>query len=277
MNITRWLAAALVLILAASARAAAPPDLSSLDWQVGPATADLGDIGSIRIPDGYAFLGSKDTARFMTMTENIANGDEYLLAPKDLSWFATFEFNDTGYIKDNEKIDADSLLQSVKEGTEQSNKVRRKKGWGTLSIVGWRFKPQYDEKSHLLEWAFLAKDDKTGNPVANYNTRVLGRTGVMSVTVAADPQSLDTAIGQFKKVVSGYQFADGKRYAQYKPGDKVAEYGLAALIAGGAAAVATKKGFFSVIGAALAAGWKFLLAGLAAAGAAIRKMFGKKA
>ena len=213
----------------------------------------------------------------MTMTENIANGDEYLLAPKDLSWFATFEFNDTGYIKDNEKIDADSLLQSVKKGTEQSNKVRRKKGWSTLSIVGWRFKPQYDEKSHLLEWAFMAKDDKTGNPVANYNTRVLGRTGVMSVTVAADPQSLDTAIGQFKKVVSGYQFADGKRYAQYKPGDKVAEYGLAALIAGGAAAVATKKGFFSVIGAALAAGWKFLLAGLAAAGAAIRKMFGKKA
>jgi uncharacterized membrane-anchored protein len=56
----------------------------------------------------------------------------------------------------------------------------------------------------------------------------------------------------------------------------VAEFGLAALVLGGAAAVATKKGFWAVIGGFLAAFWK-LLAGLAvAAVAALGGLFKKK-
>ncbi len=251
--------------------------LASLHWQVGPTTGTIGDKGTIAVPKGYVFLGKEDTAKFMTLTENLSSGEEYILAPDDLGWFAIFQFEATGYVKDDEKIDADDLLESVKDNTERANEERRKKGWSTMSITGWRFPPRYDNGTHLLEWAFLGKDDENGSAVVNYNTRILGRTGVMGVVVVADPGTVGAAVGQFKAALKGYEFDDGERYAQYQPGDKVAEYGLAALIAGGAAAVAAKKGFFSIILGALAAGWKIVLAALAGVGAWLRSRFRSKA
>jgi uncharacterized membrane-anchored protein len=49
---------------------------------------------------------------------------------------------------------------------------------------------------------------------------------------------------EFKAVLAGYSFNEGERYAEYRSGDKVAEYGLSALIIGGAAAAAAKSGAF---------------------------------
>jgi uncharacterized membrane-anchored protein len=51
---------------------------------------------------------------------------------------------------------------------------------------------------------------------------------------------------------------------------------LAALIAGGAAAVATKKGFWAVLAAALASMWKLLIVGVVAVLAGIKKIFSRK-
>jgi uncharacterized membrane-anchored protein len=56
----------------------------------------------------------------------------------------------------------------------------------------------------------------------------------------------------------------------------VAKYGLAALIVGGVAAVAAKKGLFSVLAGFLAVAWKFLVAGAVAAMAWLRRLFAKK-
>jgi uncharacterized membrane-anchored protein len=56
----------------------------------------------------------------------------------------------------------------------------------------------------------------------------------------------------------------GERYAEFKPGDRAAEYGLAGLIVGGAAAAAAKsgalKGFIKVIGVAAIAAFAALAA-----------------
>jgi uncharacterized membrane-anchored protein len=77
-------------------------------------------------------------------------------------------------------------------------------------------------------------------------------------------------------LLNGYSFNAGESYAEYRPGDKVAEYGLAALIVGGAAAVAAKKGLFGVLATFLAAAWKFLVAAVVGALAWVRKKFGAK-
>ena len=53
-------------------------------------------------------------------------------------------------------------------------------------------------------------------------------------------------------------------------------FGLAALVLGGAAAVATKKGFWAVLGGFFAAGWKFIIAGAVALFAGIGKIFSRK-
>ena len=250
--------------------------IAQLAWQFGPTEAVIGDKALMKIPEGYAFLNNTETKKFMEINHNISSGQEYVLAPETLGWFAVFRFNPVGYVKDDETLDAAQVLEAVKAGTVEGNKERSNRGWSTMSIVGWRFQPQYDRQANLLEWAFVAKDDSTKEDIINYNTRLLGRTGVMEVILVADPARLDTSIGELKTTLTGYQFAAGEKYAEFQQGDRVAEFGLAALVAGGAAAVAAKKGFFAMIGAFLAAAWKFVLAGVIAAGVWLKSLFTKK-
>ena len=83
------------------------------------------------------------------------------------------------------------------------------------------------------------------------------------------------------QLCTGCQFNGGDSYADYRPGDKVAEYGLAGLIVGGAVAAAVKtgvlKGLWKVIVAGAAAMWKVLCVGVVVAAiAGLKKLFGRK-
>lgn len=82
----------------------------------------------------------------------------------------------------------------------------------------------------------------------NYTVRILGRSGVMNAILVTTPETLLTDLQEFRTALNGYDFVAGQRYAEFKQGDKVAEYGLAALIIGGAAAAAAKSGIFKVLG-----------------------------
>jgi uncharacterized membrane-anchored protein len=247
--------------------------ISELDWEYGPTTGHIGSKATINVPNEYVFLGSKDTVKLMEMMENISSGNEYVFAPDDLRWFAVFEFDPVGYVKDNETLDPDFLLDSMVEGTNQGNIERRKRGWGTMTVMGWRFPPRYDDQANLLEWAFLAKQDSDNSEVINYNTRLLGRTGVMSVVLVTDPSMLDSSVMELKRTFNGYSFVSGEKYSEYKKGDRVAEFGLAALIVGGAAAVATKKGFWAILAGFLGAAWKFLAVAVVGLFAWIKSIF----
>lgn len=251
--------------------------LADLPWQFGPTTGTIGGRATIKVPEGYAFLGPEGTRKLNVIMQNPDSGkDTYTFAPEDMTWTAYFEFNETGYIKDNETLDATEILSSVREGTNQANVERRKQGWDPLNVVGWSFEPKYDASSKALEWAILAETEKSKQQIVNYNTRLLGRKGVMEVVVVATPADLSKSIANFKGLLGGYDFASGEKYSEFRAGDHVAEYGLAALITGGAAAVAAKKGFFGVIAAFLAAAWKFLLAGVIGLGAWIKSRFSAK-
>lgn len=246
--------------------------VGELPWQLGPTKADIADRATIALPESYAFLGAEDTRKLNVLLENPPTGaDEYTVAPDDLNWIAFFNFSETGYIKDDETLDPDEILNSIREGTEHGNIERRKNGWDTMRIVGWSFKPQYDEQLKTLEWAVLAELEGSGSQVVNYNTRLLGRRGVMEVVLVASPEDLQASIADFKQLLPDYQYNDGERYAQYEPGDRVAAYGLAALITGGAAAVASKKGVFAAIAVFLAKAWKLVIVAIIGIGAALRR------
>ncbi len=251
--------------------------LRKLDWVKGPREMDLFGNSKLKVPAGYVFLNPAETAKFMTLTHNIGGGTQYFFAPQDLSWEVTFNFKDDGYVKDDQKIDADALLASIKENTVQANKVRRERGWDEMEVTGWQTPPHYDPESHRLEWAVAGRDMKTGQQVVNFNTRLLGRGGVMSAVLMTEPDSMTAATSDFKSTLTGFDYTAGQRYAEYKPGDKVAEYGLAALVTGGAAAIAVKTGLWKVILGGLVAGWKFIVAGLVAAMSAARRLFKRKA
>ena len=73
-------------------------------------------------------------------------------------------------------------------------------------------------------------------------------------------------------VLAAVEFNEGHRYADYLPGtDKAAAYGIGGLILG---ATAAKAGFFKLIWVALLASKKLIIAGLIAAGAALKKILG---
>jgi len=251
--------------------------IEDLPWELGPTKGQIGASASIQVPEGYAFLGPAGAREFNRITENPESGvEEYILAKQDLSWIAFFSFDLVGYVKDDEKLDPDELLSSVTEGTEASNEERKANGWDPIHVTGWSFKPQYDNGIKSLEWAFRLKGEHSSGETINYNTRLLGRRGVMQVLLLTSPEELQASVTDFKSKLPGFAFTAGENYADFRAGDHVAEYGLAALVTGGAAAVAAKKGFFAAIGLFLLKMWKLLLIGVVAVGAGFRKFFGGK-
>jgi uncharacterized membrane-anchored protein len=88
----------------------------------------------------------------------------------------------------------------------------------------------------------------------------------MDVDLIASPTQYASITGTFNSLMSGFHYTQGNRYSDFAKGDKVAKYGLTALILGGGAAVALKTGL-------LAKFWKFIVMGIVAIGAAIKKFF----
>ncbi len=127
--------------------------LQSLRWVEGPTIVTVGSNAKFTVPADYVFLNSDDTRRVMELMENPSSGKEYYFGPKDKRWFGLFKYNDTGHVPDDEKIDADSLLDSIRRGTAEANKERATHGWAPMTVLGWRYKPFYDPATQRLEWA----------------------------------------------------------------------------------------------------------------------------
>ena len=242
----------------------------------GPAKAKLESYGEIDVPSGYVFIDGKSTRELMRAKGEPTSGKEVgLIIATNEHWSVFFEYSDIGYVKDDEKdkLDADKILESIKRGTAEANKQRQRAGNPPLEIVGWEIPPKYDSHSHNLEWAIRATSE--GRPLLNYNTRLLGRKGVMEVVLVLEPDQLTGTLPVFRNLLTGYSFSTGQTYAEYRPGDKVAKYGLAALVVGGAAVGAAKLGLFASLAVLLKKAWKLVVLAVAAVAASIKKLFAK--
>ena len=250
-------------------------ELRNLAWQKGPGTGQIAGKAQITIPENYVFLDSQNTRRFLELTGNPPRDGHYTYAPSTLNWFAVFSFSSTGYVKDDEKINPDELLSSLKESDGPSNEERKRLGMSPILTDGWQVPPHYDLETKRLEWGVRLKT-ANGESVVNYTTRLLGRSGVMNATLVSDPGNLPQDIATFNSSLQKFTYVPGEKYAEFKQGDHVAEFGLAALVLGGAAAVATKKGLWGAIAAFLAAFWKLIAGVTVAALAGLRSIFKSK-
>ncbi|MBX2810669.1 MAG: DUF2167 domain-containing protein [Myxococcales bacterium] len=254
--------------------------IDKLSWQKEGSGA-LGERATIVIPEGYRLGDNRTTSRLMAAMGNVPSGEELgILGPHDLHWFVIYEFDDVGYVKDDEELDPDAMLTQQRSAVSESNKYREEKGLATVNLLGWAIPPRYEPNTNVLEWAVKAEfthADATKAVAVNYRTKVLGRRGVMDITVVCSPEDLDRVLPEYRELMNGFSFVEGERYAEYKPGDKIAEYGLAALVLGGATAVAAKTGMFAAILLFFKKGLKLIMVGVVALGAAISRLFtGKK-
>ncbi len=274
---TRVLCGVIFFLFSFSAQAQRDPDvimqeLQKLAWQRGPGEGVIGAKAKIGIPNGFSFLDERNTRRFLELMGNPPRDGHYLIAPANLDWFAVFSFDAVGYVKDDEKIDAAELLDSLKKGDGPGNEERKRLGMAPIYTDGWHVPPHYDSGSKRLEWGMRLRDEKGGMHV-NYTSRLLGRSGVMSAVLVSSPQSLNSDMKEFNGALAGYRFVAGEQYAEFKSGDKIAEYGLAALVVGGAAAAAAKAGLFKSLGKFL---WVIIGGALMGGWALLRKFFGRK-
>lgn len=253
------------------------------DAQVGPAEITLGSEAILKLPENMIFV-PKDTAnRLMVEHGNSSSPDRYgLIMPlsgsEEESWLVDLQFMPEGYIKDDDAKDwdAEKMLTALKKGNEEQNKIRREKGFPEIETHGWIEKPQYDASNHRLIWSIDAyqKGAQDDDPSINYNMFQLGRKGYIELTMVSSLKQVDHIKPLAKSILEQIEFNPGERYEDFNEAtDKIAEYGLTALVGG----VAAKKlGLFAMLAALFAKFGKFAIIGLIALGAVAKKLFNRK-
>ena len=229
----------------------------------GPKTVILGDnIAVINLPKHFIFLDKYDTRKFFEEIKEPYAGNELgiIFPQKDLRWFALFRYVQTGYIKDDEvdKLNPKELLQIIKENTEKANKERKKMGVPTIEVIDWYSPPHYDRYNHSLTWAIIGKQEDRKELVINYSSIILGRYGILSCTVVGEYIDASLIYSKMDFLVSSTKFTQGRKYEEWRQGDKIADITLTGLITGGTAAAAygaAKTGLLAKMG-------KFLFKGI---------------
>lgn len=241
----------------------------------GPYTQSIASVATWQVSQGYLALDPADTTRLMEKLQNPGVTGAWLYGPEKLEpWFAIIDYEQTGHVKDDEKIDAAAIMDQLKRGNEVANEQRRQRGWPDLNIVGWQVAPHYEPDTKRLAWATLV--DENGRTAVNYTTKLLARTGVATVVLVTDVANLDRSVAELKAKLDGFSFNPDQTYYAFRSGDKIAEYGLTGLIVGGAAAAAVKTGAWKWLVGILAAGWKFIGAAILAALAGLRSLFTRR-
>jgi len=305
-NMSRLLALALltaapVMMTAQPARAEQPltaeqqayvAKVNKIIEEIKPQTGDI-TIGeakaTLHLGKDYYFLGPDDARKVLVDAwknpPSSADGVLGLVFEKGKSftdpdaWGAVVTFENSGYVTDEDAKTADyaDLLKQMQEGQESANEQRKEQGYPALHLVGWAQAPTYDPASHSVIWAQNLHGDGDTQNSLNYDVRMLGRFGVLSVNMLSTMGHLTDVQTAAAKLSQAVSFDNGARYADYVPDvDKKAGYGIAGLVAAGVGIAAAKKlGFLAI---ALGLGKKlFVLVALAGAAvwSRIKKLFGK--
>lgn len=262
----------------ADAESDAPP-MPELKYQTGVIVLP-NKMATLNLSDNYRYLDATETEKLLVAWGN-PPGSETLgavvpasIGPfDDEGWAVIVTYIDDGHVddKDAQEIDYAEMLEDMQEGTRADSEERVKAGYGAVELVGWAQEPRYDQATRKLYWAKELKFGGGETNTLNFDVRALGREGVLSLNAVAGMPQMVSVERDMKDLLGMASFNEGYRYEEFnKDTDKVAAYGIGALVAGGLAA---KAGLFAKLGALLLAFKKFIFIGLAALGAFLVRLF----
>lgn len=253
--------------------------------------------GLVNVPEAKAHLNLGDQYYFLPADEarrvlveawgNPPDGMDTVLGmvfPKgksfnDATWGAVVEYEDTGHVSDKDASSQDygSVLADMQKASEESNEARKEQGYPASHLVGWAQAPTYDPKTKTLIWARHLQFDGAEAGTLNYDVRTLGRTGVLSLNMVDTMPNLPAVRTAAAQLGSTVQFDQGARYADYNAStDKLADFGLAGLVAGGAGLLVAKKaGILGLILVLLKKGIAVVIALAAGVGAWLKRKLGR--
>lgn len=258
--------------------------IASLNFQTGKVPLPQAKA-VLNLPPAFQFLNATDAERVLSEYWGNPPGSDAIgmLVPADIalndverSWAIVLQYQDDGYVSDEDakEIDYNELLEDMQDSTRESNDARRQQGYGTVDLVGWAEPPRYDGAAHKLHWAKELAFEGEEQHTLNYDVRVLGRSGVLVMRAVAGMGQLGDIKPGMALAIEAVEFEQGARYADFNADtDRVAEYGIAALVAGG---IAAKTGLLSKLFALLLAAKKLVFLLIAAVAVGIGKLFGKK-
>lgn len=247
-----------------------------LKYQTGEIKLENGNA-TLNVPKGFGYLDKEQSMYVLTDLWGNPKDETVLgmLVPEGLgvlgetSWAYVIEYEEMGYVKDDDAgdIDYDDLLKDLQKETEEYNTQRTQMGYESIQLVGWASKPYYDQQKKVLHWAKELKFGESDIRTLNYNLRVLGRKGVFVLNAVATMDELDQVKASTDAVLASVTFNQGNRYSDFNPDvDEVAAWTIGGLVAG---KILAKAGLF----AGLLKFWKLIAIGLAAAGGAIWRFF----
>jgi uncharacterized membrane-anchored protein len=258
--------------------------VKNLHYQQGE--IDLrGGLAKLTVPKEFNYLGPDDAETVLVKLWGNPPSSEKplgLLIPAGMTplssnaWVVTIDYSEEGYVKDDDaaKINYDDLLKQMQKGIASQNEERQKQGYPAITLVGWAAPPHYDAATHKLYWAKDLQFEGEGGDTLNYSIRMLGRHGVLELNAVASVQQFQEIDQQTPQILGMVDFKEGSRYADFDPKtDKVAKYGIAALVAGGALALAAKAGLLKGLWLFIIAAKKFIIIGVIAAVAFVKKFF----
>lgn len=236
-----------------------------------PSTVKIGSVAELRLSDGWTYLDGKEGQTFLEQLGNPPDDSVLGVAVspdhEETGVFSVFFYEDDGHVDDEETPDYDELLAQMQASAEEEGKARRKAGFEGLKLLGWAEPPHYDRATHKLYWAERLLFDGTEGETLNYNVRVLGRTGHLIVRGVGSVELLPVVAAHQQRLLENTDFVAGKRYEDFDPAyDKVAAYGIGALIAG---KVAAKAGLLKLL-------IKPFVVLVAVVGGYVARLFGRK-
>jgi uncharacterized membrane-anchored protein len=258
--------------------------LKSLKYQSGE--IDLrGGLAKLTVPKEFNYLNPDDAETVLVKLWGNPPAEEKplgLLLPAGLTplssncWVVTINYVADGFVKDDDasKINYDDLLKTMQKDIAENNTARREQGYPGITLIGWAAPPRYDAENHKLYWAKNLKFDGEKENTLNYSIRMLGRKGVLELNAIASVDQLPEIERQTPAILGMVDFKAGSRYADFDPKvDKVAKYGLTALVAGGTLAAMAKFGLLKGFWIALLAAKKFIIIGAIAVFGFFKKFF----
>lgn len=252
----------------------------AMNWQSGKINLPH-DFASLNLSSDFKFLNAGQSQYVLNRVWGNPPRTDVLgmLFPSDAGPYADSSFvfmityEETGYVKDGDadKIDYDEMLKNIQKSEPEENEKREKAGYPPIHFIGWAQKPYYDKTNKVLHWAKEMKFGDDSVNTLNYEVRVLGRKGVLSMTAIAAMTELPLVKTKIDEVLKIPEFTSGNKYNEFNSNtDKVAEYTIGALVVGG---VLAKTGAFALIAKFFLVAWKFILLGLAALFKPIKKFF----
>lgn len=251
----------------------------AMKYQTGTVKLPNG-VAQLNVPKGFKYLNAEQSQYIVhDLWGNPARTDVIgMLFPEaggpyaDSNYAFIISYDESGHVEDEEaeKIDYDKMMKDFHASEREANIERSKQGYPTIHIVGWAQKPYYDKDTKVLHWAKELEFGGDESHTLNYDIRILGRKGILSLNAVAQMSELSLVKRDIGKVLNIAEFTDGNKYSDFNSSiDKVAVGGIAALVGG---KVLAKVGIFAFLGKFL----KVIILAIGALFAGIFKFFKRK-